>query len=356
MQKVSQKKTSKKQNKDVPVDTPLDTSTDAPVDVPVADAPSDAATAPNDKKKLPPSIGNIHISRARCEWHFRGFISDNAIEQQIKNLKELQKETTDEDALKANKTKIDELNKNLIRISQYTPHAIAIVSDSVVKDIIRYGITQLLNSGKKSLDISYFYTNGIQELNLYPLFKSLSSYVEGSKRVEEPTKKKVSKKKGEETEDEEVNAAESGADTDAGAETDTEGTSMSFNTYINNAILEVKKSFDVKITIGTKVKKYLSDLLIELIKRIALITKSLIRNIINVRTIAPNHIKAVISLLLLDGNVSESAADEVLVFIDEKIKVFQQAAIKVEGKPAEGAAEGAAVDAAEGAAVDAPAV
>lgn len=324
MQKVATQKRTKKQSKDAVVDAEAvdNTVSDvAPVDVIDGTAPT------NDKKKLPPSIGNIHISRARCEWHFRSFISDNAIEQQIKALKELQKETTDEDALKVNKAKIDELNKNLIRISQYTPHAIAIISDSVVKDVIRYGITQLLKGGKKSLDISYFYTDDIQSLPLYPLFKSLSSYVEGRKRVDDLIKRKPSKKKGDETEDEETNAADA-----TGAETDAEevGSNMSFNTYINNAILEVKKSFDVKITIGTKVKKYLSDLIIELIKRIALITKSLIRNIINVRTIAPSHIKAVISLLLLDGNVSESSADEVLLFIDEKIKIFQQAAIKVE--------------------------
>jgi hypothetical protein len=271
----------------------------------------------DDKKKIP-LIGNIHISRARCEWHFRNCISDEPIESQIKVLKELQKTTTEENELKLNKSKIDELNKNLIRISQYTPHAAAIICDLVVKDMISCGINQISQSGKKTLDTSYFYSSNFNESSLYPLIRTLPTYIEGSK-LEDSTKKKL--KKGEE---EDLAQNDDGADTDA----EESGSNMTFTTYINKAIIDVKKSFDIKLTIGTKVKKYLSDLLIELIKRIALMTKSLLKNVINVRTIAPNHIKAIVSLLLLDGNVSEVEIEKLLLTIDEKLKLFQQSMVK----------------------------
>jgi len=333
MQKTaSQKKTKKQQVEATPVDPSNVVDPSAAAD-PLSVVDPSSVVDTSEKKKALPAIGNIHISRARCEWHFRNFISDNVIEQQIKALKELQKDNTNEEELKLNKAKIDELNKNLIRISQYTPHTIAIICDFVVKDIIKNGITQVINSGKKSLDISYFYMGeSAQASYLYPLFKNLLSYIEGSKKVDEPPAKRKSKKKGEDVEEEDVQSA-------AEQHTDTEGeesvSNMSFNTYITNCISDVKKSFDTKITIGTKIKKYLSDLLIELIKRIALITKSLIRNVINVRTVAPNHIKAVIALLLLDGNISESNSDELLANIDEKLKLFQQAAFKETSKAPE---------------------
>ena len=288
---------------------------DAPV-VDTTNSEAPAVDAMDDKKKTP-LIGNIHISRARCEWHFRNFISDEGIESQIKALKELQKTTTDEEELKSNKTKIDELNKNLIRISQYTPHAISIICDLVIKDMISRGISQILQSGKKTLDISYFYSSDINESYLYPLIKSLSTYTDGFKKMEDMSKKKPKK-----TEEEDI--VEDGGDTDV----EELGSNMTFTTYINKAIIDVKKSLDTKITIGTKVKKYLSDLLTELIKRLAVMAKALLKNVINVRTIAPNHIKAIISLLLLDGNVAEVDVENAMTTIDEKLKLFQQAMVK----------------------------
>jgi hypothetical protein len=307
----AQKKNSKKQ----PV-ADVAVASDAPV-VDTTNGEAPAVDAMDDKKKTP-LIGNIHISRARCEWHFRNFISDEGIESQIKTLKELQKTTTDEGELKSNKAKIDELNKNLIRISQYTPHAISIICDLVIKDMISRGISQILQSGKKTLDISYFYSSDINESYLYPLIKSLSTYTDGFKKMEDMTKKKQPKK----TEEEDI--AEDGGDTDV----EELGSNMTFTTYINKAIIDVKKSLDTKITIGTKVKKYLSDLLTELIKRLAVMAKALLKNVINVRTIAPNHIKAIISLLLLDGNVAETDVENAMTTVDEKLKLFQQAMVK----------------------------
>lgn len=307
----AQRKNSKKQV----VDTASAVDTAPAVDVATNDtAVSDSA----DDKKKSPLIGNIHISRARCEWHFRNFISDESIETQIKALKELQKTTTDEGEIKSNKAKIDELNKNLIRISQYTPHAISIICDLVIKDMISRGIAQILQSGKKTLDISYFYSSDINESYLYPLIKSLLTYTDGHKKMEDMSKKKLKKS------EEEEGANEDGGDTDV----EEQGSNMTFTTYINKAIIDVKKSFDTKITIGTKVKKYLSDLLTELIKRLSVMAKALLKNVINVRTIAPNHIKAIVSLLLLDGNVSESEVENAMTIIDEKLKLFQQAMVK----------------------------
>ena len=63
------------------------------------------------------------------------------------------------------------------------------------------------------------------------------------------------------------------------------------------------------------------------------ITKSLLKTIINVRTIAPEHIKAIINILLLDSNTSSNDIDELMKLVDlkmEEAKISQKNEVSVE--------------------------
>jgi hypothetical protein len=238
----------------------------------------------------------IHISRARCEWYMRNLISDNVIEEEIKELKESLKTLTAEDETKVVKGKINELNKKIFRISHYAPTVVSIICDTIVKDLIKYGINQVNQSGKKTLDILHFQPESIKTLRYYSLISN-SSILNNIELL---------KVKKADSEDVVVSVAE--PDT------------MTFNTYIVNAINDIKKDNDTKIIVGTRVKKFLSDLVIELIKRIMVITKSLLKTIINVRTIVPEHIKAIVNILLLDSNASSNDIDELMKLIDLKME------------------------------------
>ena len=276
------------------------------------------------KKPLLPS-GSIHISRARCEWYMRHYISDDVVEGKIKELKESLKTLTSEDEIKNAKAAIDGLNKGLFRVSHYAPTAVAIVADTVVKDLVRYGINQVTQSGKKTLDISYFQTENIKSLRYYSLFGNILSALNTAALAEVADSKK--KKEGDVVEE-------------AEPQTDTQSDGMTFTTYITNAINDIKKEVDTtKIIIGTRVKKYLNDLVIELIKRIVVITKSLLKSIINVRTIVPEHIKAVTNIFLLDGNALSGDVDDLLKFIDEKVEESKTVQPKSDDKVEVAAAE-----------------
>lgn len=240
--------------------------------------------------------GEIHISRARCEWYMRNLISDNVIELEIKELKESLKSLTVEDETKVVKGKINDLNKKIFRISHYAPTVVSIICDTVVKDLIKFGINQVNQSGKKTLDILHFQSDSIKSLRYYSLISNSSVL----NNIELLKTKKV--------EGEDVAVSTEAVDT------------MTFNTYIVNAINDVKKDNDTKIIVGTRVKKFLSDLVIELIKRIMVITKSLLKTIINVRTIVPEHIKAIINVLLVDSNTSTNEIDELMKLIDLKME------------------------------------
>lgn len=275
--------------------------------------PTEAQNVEAEKKALTTSNNGIHISRARCEWYMRNLISDDAIEAKIKELKDGLKSLTVEDEIKAAKNEINELNKKLFRISHYAPTAVSIICDTMVKDLIRFGINQVVQSGKKTLDILHFQTDELKSLRYYSLISnsSILASIESLKQ-----------KKPEPAEPAAEAAAEP-ADT------------MTFNTYIVNAINEIKKERDnsTKIIVGTRVKKFLSDLIIELIKRVMVITRALLKSIVNVRTIVPEHVKAIVNILLVDGNASTNDIDDLMRFIDlkmEEAKVNQKNEVVVE--------------------------
>jgi len=286
----------------------------APKEIVQPVVPESEVTDANDaakKKRVSNNVTGIHIARARCEWHLRNFISDEDIDNKIKELKDAQKSLTADEEIASNKNKIDELNKQVIRISHNAPSVLSVVSDTMVKDLIRFGFSQLIQSGKKTLDVSYFYSNDIKSSRYYSLFSSLPSYTSSAA---------------------DTNVA-AGAKNDVGDnENDDSSDNMTFNTYITEAINDIKKDFEPKIIIGKKVKKYLSNLVIELIRRVSVITKSLLKTIINVRTIVPNHIKEVIRILLLDGNSPSDEIDNLMNLIDDKIKQIQEIA-KTEKAP-----------------------
>jgi len=265
--------------------------------------PVEATNEVSDADKKVVNSNGIHISRARCEWYMRNLISDDAIESQIKELKEGLKALSAEDEIKAKKNEINELNKKLFRISHYAPTAVSVICDTLVKDLIRFGMNQVIQSGKKTLDILHFQLDEIKSLRYYALISNSSIL----SNIEQLKLKKV--------EGEDVVAEPN----------DT----MTFNTYIVNAINEIKKErdSDTKIIVGTRVKKFLSDLVIELIKRIMVITKSLLKSIVNVRTIIPEHIKAIVNIILVDGNALSNNIDDLMKLVDlkmEEAKVSQK--------------------------------
>jgi hypothetical protein len=258
----------------------------------------DANATKTVKKTLNAVTGDIHISRPRSEHYLRKYILDEGIDLKLKECKEAQKLLSDETSNEyiENKKKMDELNKQLFRTNQYTPYAISIICDIAFKELVSHGFTQVLQSGKKTLDVSHFYSGNFDELSTFSIIKNLPTY----SNFDLSAKKK---------------------DDDLEVQESVESTNMSFVTYVTNGILWLKTEKNINITIGTKVKKYLSDLIIDLIRKLSLITKILLK-VMNVRTITPNHIKAAVHVLLIEGNVSDQICEAILTTIDEKMKLF----------------------------------
>jgi len=278
----------------------------------------DSATEGNDQEKktptekvLPVAIGNIHISRPRSKFYLKKYLNSFKLDGEdisaeiVDSLKEMQKTLAPEsEEFIANKSKIESINKSLIRTNYFAPHTISIICDYVIKDMITHAIDELLQTGKKTLDLSHFYMGDVKNLKSYSIFNNLSTY---STTDHLPKEKK---KTGDEV------AAVDAVEVD-------NNQNMSFMTYITNAINWVKVEKGVSITIGTRVKKYFSDLIIDLIKKTAVLTRSLLK-LMNIRTVSPEHIKTILHMLMVSGNASDEHSSELSTFIDEKLAVFKQ--------------------------------
>jgi hypothetical protein len=169
--------------------------------------------------------------------------------------------------------------------------------------MIMHAIDELLQTGKKTLDLSHFYMGNVKDLKSYSIFSHLPTYSNTDHLFKE--KKKAT--------DEVVESVE----TDSSQ-------NMSFMTYITNAINWIKSEKGVSITIGTRVKKYFSDLIIDLIKKAAVLTRSLLK-LMNIRTVSPEHIKTILHMMMISGNASDEHCSELGSFIDEKLTVFKAA-------------------------------
>jgi hypothetical protein len=297
---------------DAKVDPSIDPLVDAKVD-PLVDAKVEKIPT---VKTIVSAIGDIHISRPRTKFYFRKFsnsskatLSNDVNLDQLDLLKEKQKTLIEgSDDYITNKKKIEDLNKLLIRNSYFTPHAIAIICDYVFKDLVKHGFEQVAKSGKKTLDVVHFYDEGVKSINSYSIVKNLLTYA----NFDVNEVKKDPKKKVVETVQE-----------DTPQQLESSDNSMSFITYIINGINWYKSVNNLNITIGTRVKKYLSDLVIDLINKLALITRVLI-NIMNIKTASPDHIKTAVKILLIGENTTELAMSEILSFMDEKLTIFKQ--------------------------------
>lgn len=305
---MANKKTSKKVAA-APVDStsPSDIPSE-PVETPVETGDQEKKTPV--EKVLPVTLGNIHISRPRSKFYLKKYLNSFKFDgldissELVDSLKETQKTLTPEsEEFVANKAKIDSINKALIRTNYFAPHTISIICDYVIKDMIMHAIDELLQTGKKTLDLSHFYMGNVKDLKSYSIFSHLPTYSNTDHLSKE--KKKAS--------DEVVEAVE----TDSSQ-------NMSFMTYITNALNWIKSEKGVSITIGTRVKKYFSDLIIDLIKKAAILTRSLLK-LMNIRTVSPEHIKTILHMMMISGNASDDHCSELGLFIDEKLAVFKAA-------------------------------
>ena len=274
---------------------------------------------PDDEKRIRlqlTSILGVNISHARCLSHLKYHLTDTTTESQIKEVRGQVKNAAEADK-EALRSKITELSKNVVRISSETPIAVATICDSFVKEFIRHGMNQVLTTDRKNVDIKHLHTGDLKELVYYSIFKNLPSFMNFDQAQEDELRKERAA----------VNKSKKDASTviaEVESDDETTVTKTSFITYVENAIKSIKKEeVYSSLRINTRVREYLSDLVSELIMRIAVLSKIVVQNIMNVRTMNADHIKSIIHLILADDKHTDARIASVLDSIGDKLKLYQ---------------------------------
>jgi len=326
-----------------------------------AAAPAEDAEPKKHRVQLATVLG-IGISQARCATHLKYYLGDEAVEAEIKELRAEVKAATEakEEAKVADlKAQISEKSKTLVRTSSGTPIAAATMMNSLVIELIRYGMDQAIAGQRKIVEVAHLHENSPESLSLYPLFDKCASWAGYDPAHEEELKKqrtaqnkaakdaREAKKKA--AEEEEKAGGKPAAKTPAKAapaadadDGESGGVKTTFNTYVENTLKTVKaeelpdgtKPY-ATMRVSNRVREYISDMVAEAIARLACLARIIVTYAMDVRTMNADHIKVVVRMLLTDAGRSEDQIEEVTQQIDDKLKIYHDHLESEKAKKAE---------------------
>jgi hypothetical protein len=295
------------------------------------------ATLEKKRQQLTDILG-ISISPARCAAHLKKNLYNKEIDTNIKLLKSKLTEPN-ADIPNINK-EISTLTQKIIRISSETSTVMAVICDGFVEDLLKHSINETLASNKKMVDVNYIMSGDHKKNLYYSIYHKLPSFVNydpkvyeemKKKRTEDNKKHKKSKITVENTEKAETTETTEITETTETTETtvvDTDDGKTTFNTYIDAVLKNVKKqlqlSDNVKIRTSIEVRDFLSDMIIECIKRFVILSKIFIQRITGVRTMNADHIKVIVNMFMKDEGNTDDQIELVLSRINEKIDMFHK--------------------------------
>ena len=256
--------------------------------------------------------------------------------------------------------KVTALSRERTRFSNEAAVALSIVCDELIQQLTDHAMKRVLLAKKKIIHVSHIHETGVEDLSLYPLFKSLPTFVATANKLkkekadlaydltmtnllaqaERDFKKKYSvhcpkKRKSAETVEQtttEVAPVESVAEVEPELpeEDESDESKTSFRFYVGQVCKEmIKRDPNFKsVRISTEIRGYLSDLLVEFIQRLSSLvhlTATCMKN----KTINDVAILRTVESLLIDGH----SVDEVVEFKDAL--VHDPAVLKAEAEKKE---------------------
>jgi hypothetical protein len=297
------------------------------------------------------------MSSARTKWHMGVSLTPRRVRDSIKTLndkiKDAKKAATAESQVEVNalKDQVAELNKQSVRIGGAAPIALTAVAESVMDDLIKTAFATASANKHHTAEVEYLHTTDtVTHLPTYAVWCNLPSYLNYSDAFEKqeevrnteanklrkkdnatrkeahvaavaaakaageplPVLEKVSRTKKSET-TESVESAES---------TESERIAQ-FDTYINNKIVSIKEANPDynKMRVSTRFRCVLRDLSAELMKRISELSRLLILESANSRTMTVQTVKTVVRMLYINryGDEHNQNLNDLINLISDKV-------------------------------------
>lgn len=220
--------------------------------------------------------------------------------------------------------KIAALSRERTRFSNESASTLSIIFEELIKQISTHAMDRALAAKKKIIQVSHLYEPGIEKISLFPLIKSLPLFQATSEKIakalqsaeaekllharlvqaEKDFKKKhnvtTPKKKAEMPAPVPVPPAPEPSPEEEDDESDSK---ITFRFYVHQVCKDIVKSNDKykAIRVSTEIRAHLSDLLVELVKRLSglfLLTAGSMKN----KTINEAAILRTVENLLIDGH------------------------------------------------------
>jgi hypothetical protein len=290
------------------------------------------------KRQQITDILDISISPARCSTYLKQYLLNKDVEKLIKEKRSMIKNNNVVgDQLVVIKREISELSQKIIRISSETSTIVAIICNGFIEDILKHGINESINN-KKIVDLNNIMSGDHKNNTYYSIYNKLPSFINyNQKEYDETRREKMELNKNKKKTAKKDSTVTDTVVTDTVVTdtvvTDTEDTNAvneenktTFNTYIDAVLKNIKKDpkyENIKIRISSEVRDYLSNMIIECIKRFVTLSKIIIQQIMGVRTMNSNHIKAIIHMFMKDEGHSDDKINLIIDNFDNKLKVYQ---------------------------------
>lgn len=327
-------------------------STDSTVPPVPGPAPDVLVKKPKKPRKNPldSTLGSARVgmcmSSARVKWHMSSSLTPKQVRDSVKALNDKLKEAktnNNSDEVKSLKDQISELNKQSVRIGGAAPIALSAVAESVMDDLINTSFATAALNKHHTAEVSYLHvTETVKQLPTYAIWCNLPTYLSYSDEFEkqEETRNTESNKcrKKENATRKETHLAAVAAAKAAGEPLpvfekvprvkSTESTEdveriAQFDTYINNKIVVIKDANPAynKMRVSTRFRCVLRDLSAELIKRTCELSRLLILENANSRTMTVQTVKTVVRLLYVHqyGDEHNQYLNDLINLISDKV-------------------------------------
>lgn len=299
---------------------------------PASTAPVDGAASPavDQPKKKEKRKTNLAINPARVRTHMDKMNLNLQIDDKIRELKaqlsalgETQTETPEYKTLEA---KVSAYSKERVRFSNDASHVLATVCDMLITQQLRLVMAKTASDEAKMAQLSTLFSEGCEQLSLYPLFCTLPSYLakhsawlkaKSDKAVAEEVAVAVNTAVKDLQTLHNIKVAK-GKKADKAPKSDTPKapkekkvkakdditSKTSFKTYVKHRYTQLKKDNNYEtMSISSELKTFLSDEIVDFIKRVAPLIYHTTVSMKN-KTINDISILKTIESLLIDGKQS----------------------------------------------------
>lgn len=235
----------------------------------------------------------------------------------------------------AAKKELAELAEQQVRLSSQTPISMAVVVDGVIKSLLTHAMGDAAKGAtRKMVNVANFHSAGVEELACYPLFANCKTWKEYSEEKEgelEAARTAQNKQVKLEREAAKKAAAETGAAVvkapkapAPAAEGEEEG-KVSFATYVDNALHDVKETAEfAAMRVSGRVKDYVSDLIFEVVQRLATLSHLVVTQMVAVKTMTTEHVMSVVTFLMTDAGKGAEEIEKVLEPVKKALQCNQE--------------------------------